>query len=119
MNNLEKGHAWEDFAVDYLTQKGLKLKCQNYNCRLGEIDLIMEDPDNLVFVEVRYRQAADYGDSAASVNRQKQRKIINTAKLYLLENNLYDKCHCRFDVVAINLKHNQPDIEWISNAFYS
>ena len=119
MSNLDKGHAWEKFAIDYLKDQGLKLICKNYNCRLGEIDLIMQDQDNLVFVEVRYRKFEDYGDSAASVNRQKQRKIINTAKLYLLENDLYDKCYCRFDVVAINLKHNQPDIEWISNAFYA
>ena len=50
-----KGDQAENLALDYLKQAGLKLIERNYRCRLGEIDLVMQDGDDLVFIEVRYR----------------------------------------------------------------
>ena len=117
MSHKLAGLAWEKQAIAYLQAAGLKLETKNYHCRMGEIDLIMSDNDTLIFVEVRYRNVTNYGDSAASVNRQKQRKIINTAKYYLQENNLYDKRFCRFDVIAFDNIENNINVEWIPNAF--
>lgn len=117
MSTVLTGQVWEAEAIKFLKSKGLDFICKNYSCRLGEIDLILQDEDTLIFVEVRYRSASDYGDSAASVVRRKQQKIIRTASMYLLERDLYDKVYCRFDVVAINLVNNLPEIEWIPNAF--
>ena len=51
--HLQKGKTAEDQACDYLQRKGLRLIEKNYTCRLGEIDLIMEDKHHIVFVEVR------------------------------------------------------------------
>ena len=56
----------------------------------------------LVFIEVRYRKNDFYGAAIETINYNKQRKIINTAKMYLQENSIYDKFICRFDVIGVN-----------------
>lgn len=102
----------ECLAESYLHKQGLLTLEKNYRGRQGEIDLIMQDDDQWVFVEVRFRRAEDYGSPASTVTKQKQRKIINTAKQYLIEKKQYDKVSCRFDVIGIS-----DEIEWIADAF--
>ena len=58
MITQEKGRVAEEKALAYLMKQGLKLITQNYNCRLGEIDLIMRDKNHLVFIEVSSRVSA-------------------------------------------------------------
>ncbi|EKE00711.1 MAG: hypothetical protein ACD_21C00285G0005 [uncultured bacterium] len=107
----------EDLACGYLQRQGLKLIVANYQCRCGEIDLIMQDGQTLVFVEVRYRKVHDYGDGVSTVTRAKQRKIIKTAISYLWENNIYDKVLCRFDVIAVSGRADR-EVQWIKDAFW-
>jgi len=111
--NNTKGVLAEKQALSYLQAQGLALICQNYDCRFGEIDLIMRDQDTLVFVEVRYRKNSDFGGAFASINNRKQRKIITTAKHYL--STLDNEPFCRFDAVAIDSKSTTP--AWIKDAF--
>jgi putative endonuclease len=111
------GKAAEDLVCDYLRRHGLKLITPNYQCKYGEIDLIMQDDKTLVFVEVRYRKVHDYGDGVSSVTKTKQRKIIRAAISYLQENNLYDKTLCRFDVIGASSKAD-GEVQWIKNAFW-
>ena len=113
----ERGIAAEQQAQQYLQQRGLKLIRSNYNCRFGEIDLIMHDGEYLIFVEVRSRSNRDYGGAAASVTQHKQRKIIRAAKHYLVSVKKYDKIPCRFDVISIDHHQQQTEVEWIPNAF--
>jgi len=108
-----KGVKYEQQALAYLKKQGLLLVCQNFYCRFGEIDLIMSDQETLVFIEVRYRKNQDYGGAEASITRQKQHKIIKTAKHYLSQ--LDNEPYCRFDVIAINEKTIDP--QWIQDAF--
>ena len=89
---------------------------RNYHCRMGEIDLIMRDGNFLAFVEVRYRKNDDYGSAAASVTRQKQRRILMTAHHYLQNERLYRDSPCRFDVITVSGQYN-PRIDWIKDAF--
>lgn len=104
--------AWgEDFACAYLEQQGLQLINRNYHSRYGEIDLIMQHQQILIFVEVRYRRSASHGSSAESVNIRKQQKIILTAQEYL--QTLSEIPICRFDVLAIT----GTTMEWIQDAF--
>ena len=110
------GAAIEQDVCYYLAQQGLKPIVSNYSCKLGEIDLIMQDQDVRVFIEVRYRSQEDYGDALESVTPRKQRKIIRTAQYYLQENNLYDKIPCRFDVIAYD--QDPKKIQWIKDAFW-
>lgn len=107
----------EELACDYLERQGLKLITANYQCKYGEIDLIMKDDNVLVFIEVRYRKVSDYGDGVATVTKVKQDKIIRTATYYLQANNLLDRVLCRFDVIAVSGAANGR-LQWIKDAFW-
>ncbi len=111
------GNEIESLVSVFLEQQGLKLVVANYQCKMGEIDLIMMDHEILVFVEVRYRKNLDYGDGIATVNKSKQWRIKRTATYYLQQHNLYDKIMCRFDVVAVSGR-SQKDLNWIKDAFW-
>lgn len=109
------GQIYEKKAEAYLIEQGLKLVVRNFRCKLGEIDLIMQDQQKLVFVEVRFRTSNDFGGSAASVSRGKQKHIIRTAQYFLKCTYVNRPPMCRFDVVALK----GDNIKWIKNAFYS
>lgn len=111
-----KGNKAETHACDFLQQKGLKLITRNYHCRQGEIDLIMNHNGTTVFVEVRYRKNANFGDAKESVTIQKQKKIRTTALHYLQSQK--NETNARFDVIAITGEGQQQVFEWIQNAFY-
>ncbi len=113
------GFAHEDRALAYLQAQGLRLIVRNFSCKLGEIDLIMQDPlKKLIFVEVRYRGSKNYGSSAASVSRGKQIRLARTANWFLRAHYPGSPPLCRFDVVAIN-GDNESELNWIKNAFYT
>ncbi|MCF6288621.1 MAG: YraN family protein [Proteobacteria bacterium] len=112
------GDYWEDVAFDYLKKNGLKIVKRNFNCKVGEIDIIMTNNDILIFIEVKYRKDSDWVSAVESVTRSKQRKIIKAAQLYLLKNKKYQDWNCRFDVVSIQGDKTNPQINWIKHAFY-
>lgn len=108
----------ERLAARYLTRKGLISVTQNFNCRLGEIDLIMTDDDCLVFVEVRYRSHNRFSRAGVTVDARKQKKLIRTAALFLARRAQFANSPVRFDVVAIDADaNNDESIEWIRDAF--
>ncbi|MCT6867840.1 MAG: YraN family protein, partial [Gilliamella apicola] len=87
---------------------------QNSQYRLGEIDLIMRDKQCLVFVEVRYRKNANFGNAEMTVTSSKQNKIKQAAQLWMLSENMnIDDTEFRFDIFAITGKNQK----WIINAF--
>ena len=94
----QTGAKAEDDALAFLQAQGLKPVTRNFRCRSGEIDLIMQDGNTLVFVEVRKRKNRLYGGAAASITPAKQQKIIKTAYFYLQRYKTLPAC--RFDVVA-------------------
>lgn len=108
------GQAAEQRALDYLSSRGLRLLARNYRVRVGEIDLIMTDDVELVFVEVRRRASSDFGGAAASVTPAKQARVRRAAQVFLAE-----RCAgrrwppMRFDVVAIE----GDSLHWIPGAF--
>ena len=110
------GSKQESVALKFLTKRNLKLICRNFNCKVGEIDIIMQDQEYLVFIEVRYRKLNSYVSACESVNYHKQQKIIRASTYYLLQHNLYDKTPIRFDIIAID-NHPIHPINWIKNAF--
>lgn len=112
-----RGDEGEDRALAHLQRQGLTLVERNYrvaggpNARGGEIDLILRDTDGtLVFVEVR-RRADDR--AAASITPAKQRRIVRTARHYLLGWPLPPPC--RFDVVVI--EGEDEELLWLPAAF--
>lgn len=113
------GERLETIASEYLCKHGLIPVARNFQCKLGEIDLIMRDNDILVFVEVRYRKSDRYGSAVESVDWRKQRKLSRTAQLYLSAKRLHHKTPCRFDIVGISPLSNAAGyrFDWRSNAF--
>ena len=107
----------EELALAHLLARGLKLVLRNYRCKLGEIDLVMMDGRTLVLVEVRCRASNDYGGAAASIDWQKQRKLIKTGEHLLLKRSDLRRFPARFDVIAITTGASTPKIEWIKSAF--
>jgi putative endonuclease len=104
---MNSGLQAEQWAVQHLQQQGLKLVAQNYRSRFGEIDIIMQDKDVLVFVEVRLRRNEDFGGAAASIDTRKQQRIIHTAQQYL--SSLKSTPLCRFDAVLIDTESKKFD----------
>lgn len=104
------GQAGEDRALDYLAAQGLTLVERNFRCKVGEIDLVMNDRGSLVFVEVRRRDGRDFGGAIASVTPAKQRRMVRAAQFYLLR--FRQLPPCRFDVVAID----GTGLQWLRNA---
>ncbi len=107
------GKAAEMLAASYLQQQGLELLTTNYRSRFGEIDLIMRDGKEIVFVEVRLRSHSAYGGAGASITPGKQHKLARTAEDYLMR---HGAAACRFDAVllaSLDPKH----LQWIRNAF--
>jgi putative endonuclease len=111
---ITRGAQAEQHAARFLQRQGLKLVQQNYRCRYGEIDLIMQDGNTLVFAEVRLRSRSDFGGAAASINASKRVKLVRTAQHYLAT--LAHIPPCRFDAVLLQAT-DDSNIEWLRNAF--
>ncbi len=111
----ERGNEAEHQALAFLQDQGLQLVERNYSCRQGEIDLIMQEQDSLIFVEVRYRHSSRFGSPLESVDANKQARLLHSAQHYLLKHPRWRSQPCRFDVIGIG--RDQGKIEWIKNAF--
>lgn len=113
----ETGRDAELRARRYLERQGLHFRSSNYRCRQGEIDLVMEEGESVVFVEVRYRSNGRFGTGAESVDSHKQRRLIGAAQHFLQRNPRLAARPCRFDVVALGPANRERSVEWIRNAF--
>jgi len=114
----ELGSVTEQFAEKHLTQQGLTIIDKNFHCRQGEIDLIMQEDETLVFVEVKYRKSNTYGGAIAAVSFAKQKKIKYCAAFFLHKAQLNEyNTPCRFDVIALEGDINNPKVTWLKNAF--
>ena len=107
------GQMMEDLACRELCRAGLRLITRNYRCRGGEIDLVMQDGEDLVCVEVRYRRSDRFGTPAETVTATKRARLLRAARHYLLYH--ASDVPVRFDVVAI--AGPEARIDWIRNAF--
>ena len=111
------GTIGEELASRFLNLNGYKVLLKNYECALGEIDLIAKEKGTLVFMEVKTRSSLDMGLPAESVTLNKRRQITKCAQYYLKRYGIHDVA-CRFDVVSIILMSGaDPAIEIIKDAF--
>lgn len=107
----------EELAYQYLAQRGYKILLRNYECPLGEIDLIAKESGALVFIEVKSRSSDAMGHPAESVTREKRGQILKTARYYLKRYGIRE-VPCRFDVAAVLIpREGEPRIEVIRDAF--
>lgn len=114
MDSRQRGMDAEERAWQYLKAKGVRLLHRNFRSRRGEIDLVVQDRDSVVFVEVRYRESSRLGSGAESVDLRKQHRLIACAEYYLQVHPHLSEMACRFDVIAIS---GNDRLEWIRNAF--
>lgn len=98
--NFVKGKKGETVAVKFLIDNGYKIIQQNYKNKIGEIDIIAEKDNRIIFIEVKYRQTAKFGYPRESVNYYKQKKIKQVALTYLKQKSKTDAL-IRFDVIEI------------------
>ena len=116
MNTRKCGAQGEAAAVDYLLKKGYRILERNFRFERGEIDIIAEDCNQLVFVEVKARRSKLFGDPEEAITEAKCKQLWKVAEGYLFEHDL-DDSSCRFDVVAIEYEKNVPVIRHIEDAF--
>ena len=111
------GSEYEQAARRELERHGLRLRDSNVGYRFGELDLVMDHGETLVFIEVRYRSGGGFGDGAVSVDARKRRRIARAAAAYLAAHSALARRTCRFDVVAVSGAVQAPCFDWIRNAF--
>lgn len=112
--------AWgESLAATYLQKKKYKILASGYRCRFGEIDLIVADRKNLVFVEVKLRKTNRFAEAKDFVDYHKQNRLRTTAQLYLSQNPT--ELMTRFDVIEIyapqGVETLKPEIRHLEDAF--
>ena len=113
-NTRSIGRQWESYTRDYLIGNGYTILYLNYRTRFSEIDIIAQDRDDLVFIEVKYRQNMNSGDPLEAVDYRKQRRIRNAALSFLRDKEYdIDNTAIRFDVIGIL----DGKINHIKNAF--
>jgi len=94
--------AWgEEIASQYLETKGYQILARNWRTQEGEVDLIAQDGDAVVFVEVKTRTSKDFGWPEDSITQTKRRRLQRSAMAYLSDQDLMDT-HWRIDVIAID-----------------
>lgn len=116
-NCKAKGNEAENFAKDFLLKQGLTFVQNQYRSSRGEIDLIMKDKTELVFVEVRYRKQSHFADPIETITWQKQQRIIYTARVFHQCHPWAENFDQRFDVIAIYGNQLNFKITWIADAF--
>jgi putative endonuclease len=116
-NNKETGGYGERLAAEFITNLGYEIILKNYVYGKGEVDIIANDNEILVFIEVKYRKNLEYGRPELQITKSKQHQIKRVALGYLFEHDIRDT-QCRFDVIAIlHLPETDPEINHIINAF--
>lgn len=117
-NNLTG--AWgEAIAAEFLRKKHYKIAARGYHSRFGEIDLIVQNRQYLVFVEVKLRKSNRFAMAREFVDLRKQEKLRLTASVYLSENPT--RLQPRFDVIEIYAPEGtltpDPEIYHMEDAF--
>jgi len=115
-HNRAVGANAEDLAVEFLERKGMNILSRNFHFgKVGEIDIVAQEAETLVFVEVKARRSDTFGTPEEAITPRKQAALRRAAEGYLYVHKMHDR-ECRFDVVAIELQHSPPSIRHIVNA---
>ncbi len=119
MNTKLIGRWGEAKAGEYLRHKGYKVIGMNYTTRFGEIDLIAENREHLVFIEVKLRKSAEFAEAREFVNQRKISRIKTAAEIWLSQNETEKMA--RFDVIEIyfsgDINNGDEKIIHIEDAF--
>jgi putative endonuclease len=117
MNQDKKsfGDQAEAFVAEELCNQGFIICERNYQKPYGEIDIIAEKNDLMIFVEVKVRQH-EYGTMHDLVTPSKQKKIGLVAREYIARHRIENRI-CRFDVALMQINNDQRLLTYIPHAF--
>ena len=109
----------EDLAANYLKRKGFTILERNYRIRGGEIDIIAQNEDTLIFVEVKTRKKHSMKMTLMNISYTKQKRISLTAERYINQHPENVKPKIRFDVIIIfyYYEDNTYSIKHLEDAF--
>lgn len=108
----EIGKNGENKVCKYLEKKGYKILDKNFSCKIGEIDIIALEKEQIIFIEVKTRTNCNYGLPSEAVNKKKIKNIYRTAEFYMATRNLY--CiDTRIDVIEVYYDNGKPKINHI------
>jgi putative endonuclease len=110
------GSLGEDAAAELLRKSGYRIVARNHRCQRGEVDVIAEKGELLVFVEVRTRATSLFGAPEETVDGRKQRRVIAAARDYLAQRRGPARA-ARFDVIAVVDGPGGPSLTHFENAF--
>jgi putative endonuclease len=113
-----KGRAGEQYAAHALEKAGMRILASNFRSPMGEVDLVAQDGDTIVFIEVKTWARRGIADLEYGINYKKQRRIIETAKYFLMVHREYNGMTIRFDVVFIGGIPLSPEIPQREPAIY-
>jgi len=114
---IELGRTGEELALKYLQRKKYRILSQRFRFMRGEIDIIAEKDNTLVFIEVKTRRNTKFGFPEEAVTQKKQKQIRRIAQGYLARYNKQDAA-CRFDVLSVLVsENNKIKIDHFVNAF--
>ena len=117
MKRQETGNLGEKLAAGFLQKRGYRILQTNYRCPEGEVDIVAQQKDCLVFVEVRTKRSSEFGSPEESITPAKMQKMRRVGAHY---RQAHDDIPAswRIDVVAVELdRRNKPRrIELIENA---
>ncbi len=116
MNTKAIGSEGESRAAAYLESKGFEIIERNWRTKGGEIDIIAEKNDTIVFVEVKTLPNGTLDMIQRELNNQKRQRIIKTSKRFLLKHREYNNSYVRYDVIVIDMPGLEP-VYHVENAF--
>lgn len=116
MSTKKVGDEGEEKACKFLLQNSYHIIERNWRTRYGEIDIIAEKENVLVFVEVKALPSGNAEILAHELDLRKQKKIIKTANYFLLKHRKYNSCKIRFDIIVIDMP-DLPSVYHIQDAF--
>ena len=119
MNIGKTGETGENKVASFLRKRGFSILKRNFQCRYGEIDIIAENSEYIIFVEVKTRKSDSMVSGADAVDAFKQRRITLTANEYITKTACQKQP--RFDVAVVTVSENGGDtkysLKYIENAW--
>lgn len=114
----EFGSMAEDLALRYLQKHDLTLLERNFRSRFGEIDLIMQENNTIIFIEVRSRKNTAFLHPVETIDQRKRNKIRKTSQVFMKKTSAWNLYNWRFDVITLTGgSADGMKIEWIKAAF--
>ena len=108
----ELGNIGEQIAIKYLEKQNYKILKRNFYCKQGEIDIIVKDKQEIVFIEVKTRSNINFGQPSEAVNKIKQKHMYKAAQYFLYKTNCINN-FSRFDVIEVLIKNGKFNVNHI------